>query len=249
MSRRSRASESSTLTVGFPLYDDCTLLDFAGATQVFAPFAGGGFEPVWLAKEKKPIPTTEGVEVLPHATLAETEAVDILFVPGGGSKVEAVMADEEFLDELRRLAKEEEGEEKWVGSVCTGAFIVAAAGLFDGLEATTYWSQLENLAGFPRVTVHQNYYPRALIDVERRRFSGGGVSSSIDLALYLVEAIRGPEIAETVQLSIQYAPGPPYHSGSPAEAPPAITESLLENQKPFLEDMRRAVEKAVGGEA
>lgn len=230
------------LTVGFPLYPDCTLLDFAGATQVFAPFAGGGFKPVWLAKEVAPITTTEEVQVLPHATLAETESVDVLFVPGGGSGVQDMMCDQEFLGEIRRLAE----TATWVGSVCTGAFIVAATGLFDGREATTYWSQLDNLALFPKVRVDTHSYPRELI--ADGRFSGGGVSSSIDLALYLVQTIRGREVAEKVQLAIQYAPAPPNRSGDPSEAPKKIVDEELAEQAPFLAETRRQVKKVLRGD-
>jgi cyclohexyl-isocyanide hydratase len=223
--------------VVFPLYDGCTLLDFAGATQVFA-FAG--FTPVWAAKTRDPITTTEHVQVMPGATLdsLRSEPVEILFVPGGGGKVADTMFDPGFVGFVRDTGQ----RAKWAGSVCSGAFILAAAGLLDGFEATTYWSQRENLALFPKVRVSAGY-PRWVI--HGNRFTGGGVSSSIDLALELLSLTSGPTASMTAQLFVQYAPGPPFASGDPSQAPPEITETVRKNQEGFTAAMRQAVEKVI----
>ena len=225
------------LRVGFPLYQGCTLLDFAGATQVFA-FAD--MTPVWLAATGDPVKTTEGVEVLPGGTFDDPGGeVDIVFVPGGGNAVAKAMLDPVLVGFVREAGS----AASWAGSVCTGAFILAAAGLLDGYEATTYWSQRENLALFPKIKVSAGY-PRWVI--HGNRFSGGGVSSSIDLALELMSLIAGPTASMTAQLSIQYAPDPPYQSGDPAQAPPEVTKQVLKGQKKLTEKMRKAVEKVVG---
>lgn len=185
---------SSTITVGFPLYPGCTLLDFAGATQVFAYTPG--FQVVWIAADRSPVPTTESVSVLPSATFDDHPPLDIVFMPGGGSDgVSAAMIDPAFQAWLKSVAAQAE----WVGSVCTGAFILATAGLFDGCRATTYWSARPVLALFPGVEVVPGY-PRWHIDAENKRFSGGGISSSIDLALKLVETIAGRQAAEGSQI-------------------------------------------------
>jgi cyclohexyl-isocyanide hydratase len=225
------------MRAGFPLYQGCTLLDFAGATQVFA-FAN--MTPVWLAATCDPVKTTEGVEVLPGGTFEDPGgAIDIVFVPGGGDAVAKAMLDPVLVGFVREAGS----AASWAGSVCTGAFILAAAGLLDGYEATTYWSQRENLALFPKVKVSAGY-PRWVI--HDNRFSGGGVSSSIDLALELVSLISGPTTSMTAQLSIQYAPDPPYQSGDPAQAPPEVTAQVLKRQKKLTAKMRKAVEKVVG---
>jgi len=224
------------LRVGFPLYQKCTLLDFAGATQIFA-FAG--FTPVWLAAKPDAIETTEGVKVLPGGTFAKPGgAIDILFVPGGGEAVATAMLDKELVGFVREAGS----AASWAGSVCTGAFILAAAGLLDGYEATTYWSQRENLALFPKIKVAAGY-PRWV--VHGNRFSGGGISSSLDLALELVSLISGPTASMTSQLSNQYAPGPPYSSGDPSQAPPEVTVAVLENQKSFIAAIRKSVKKVI----
>jgi cyclohexyl-isocyanide hydratase len=225
-------------TVIFPLYNGSTLLDFAGATQVFA-FAG--FKPIWVAPTCDPIKTTEGVQVLPGDTFDNVRGkeIEILFVPGGGSKVGEVMQDPVFLDFVREVG----GSARYAGSVCTGSFILAAAGLLYGCEATTYWSQRENLALFSNVRVAEGY-PRWVID--GNRFTGGGVSSSIDLALELVRLIAGPAQSMAAQLDCQYAPDPPFASGDPGQAPPEVTAAVRKDQGDFTAVMRLAVEKVIG---
>jgi cyclohexyl-isocyanide hydratase len=224
-------------TVIFPLYNGSTLLDFAGATQVFA---FSGFKPLWVAPTLDPIKTTEGVQVLPGDTFesAREKPIEILFLPGGGSKVAEVMQDRLFLDFVREVAE----SARYTGSVCTGSFILAAAGLLDGCEATTYWSQRENLALFSNVRVAEGY-PRWVID--GNRFTGGGVSSSIDLALELVRRISGPARSQAAQLDCQYAPDPPFASGDPVQAPPEVTEAVGKSQESLTRAMRLAVERVI----
>jgi cyclohexyl-isocyanide hydratase len=234
---------ASPLKVGMPLYEECTLLDFAGATQIFA--FGPGWEVDWLAPDLRPITTTEKVQVCPKVAFEKAGDYDILFVPGGGPVVAKVMQDPVYVDFVRRVGSRAD----WAGSVCTGAFLLAAAGLFDGHPATTYWSQLSNLKLFPRIEVPDGY-PRWVISDKgprNRRFSGGGVSSSIDLALELVKRIAGPTVSQSTQLANQYAPHPPYNSGIPSTAAPEITASVLKSQeKSFIEPIREATRAVIG---
>lgn len=229
---------ATTMRVGMVLYDGCTLLDFAGATQVFA-FAPG-FEVVWLAPSMDPITTTENVQVLPGCTFDDAGALDVVFVPGGGDQVGTVMQDSVYVDFVRQAG----AQAKMAGSICTGAFIVAAAGLFDGCEVTTYWSQRENLALFPNLRVSAGY-PRWVI--QGNRFSGGGISSSIDMALEIVNMISGPTQSMTTQLSIQYAPEPPFQSGDPTQAPPEVTAAVRKSQDSFTAAIKAGVEAVLGG--
>ena len=231
---------SSPITVGFPLYPGCTLLDFAGATQVFAYTPG--FQVVWIAANNDPIPTTEGVSVMPNATFDDHPPLSIVFVPGGGSEgVSAAMLDPAFQAWLKGAAAQAE----WLGSVCTGAFIVSAAGLFDGCSATTYWSARPVLELFPDVNVVPGY-PRWYLDEEKKRFSGGGISSSIDLALKLVESIAGRQAAQTSQLFVQYAPSPPVHAGDPTEASPELVIGVTQSQASFTAGLVAATKQVLG---
>lgn len=239
-------NNEKNLVVGIPLYNNCTLMDFAGATQVFsAPF---GFETVWISDEPTII-TTENVKVVPNYTFSNYPDLDLVFVPGGDSTgLTNQMFNKEYLDFLIANSTK---KEMWIGSVCTGVFIMAAAGLLNGFEGdeekgiTTYWSQIPNLAllkdkfdfeiadGFPRFTY----------DSKLKRFTGGGISSSVDLALKLVEVILGKEAAEKTQLFIQYAPNPSLKSGDPGEAPPEIVKELTAFEADFTANMYAAVEK------
>ncbi len=231
---------SSPVTVGFPLYPGCTLLDFAGATQVFAYTPG--FRVVWIAATLDPVSTTESVSVMPNATFDDHPPLSIVFVPGGGSDgVGAAMLDPTYQAWLKRVA----GDAEWVGSVCTGAFILAAAGLLDGCQATTYWSARPVLALFPDVSVVPGY-PRWHLDEDRKRFSGGGISSSIDLALKLVDNIAGPQAAQTSQLYVQYAPSPPVHAGDPTEASPELVISVTQSQASFTAGLIAVTQQVLG---
>ena len=226
--------------VGVVLYPGCTLLDFAGATQVFA--FSDGFAPVWIAADRAPIPTTEGVTVNPNATFDDHPPLSILFVPGGGdSGVGAAMRD----PVLQAWLKREAASAEWVGSVCTGAFVLAAAGALDGCEVTTYWSARPVLQLFPTLTVVPGY-PRWHVDEARRRFSGGGVSSSLDLALRLIELIDGPVAAESSQLRTQYAPHPPVQAGDPAEASPELVIATTQAQASFTAGLLAATQQVLG---
>lgn len=231
---------TATLTVGFLLYPGCTLLDFAGATQIFAYTPG--FRTVWIAATTDPVATTEGVSVVPNFSFVDAPSPDIVFVPGGGGDgVTAAMAD----PALQAWLKQAGAQAKWAGSVCTGAFVVAAAGLFDGCAVTTYWSARDALALFPALDVVPGY-PRAQIDAERRRFSGGGISSSLDLALELVTEIAGERAAQSTQLDNQYAPDPPVHSGDPTQASPELVISLTQQQASMNAQLVAAVQAIVG---
>jgi cyclohexyl-isocyanide hydratase len=214
-------SKKSELIVGFPLYDGCTLVDFVGATEVFS--ASEGFKPVWLSDQEK-VTTSEGFVLLPTYRFSDHPPIDILFVPGGESDgVAGAIQNKSYMDFIWKTAP----HTQWRGSVCTGAFILAAAGILKNCSATTYWNQLPTLIYYSKVlnldlTVTENYYPRYLIHEDLKMFSGGGVSSSLDLALSLVAVIAGADVAMAAQLGIQYQPMPPFEAGIPAVAPPDI---------------------------
>ncbi|NES24061.1 MAG: hypothetical protein F6K41_35410, partial [Symploca sp. SIO3E6] len=133
------------------------------------------------------------------------------------------------------------------GSVCTGAFVLAAAGLLDGYTATTYWSLIEELCRFPNITVPEGY-PRVLInkrkDVEgvgKFCFSGGGVSSSMDLALALVKHLSDDEqLAQKTQLRSQYAPKPIISFGDPSEASQGMVEESM-----LVQEARKAQQETM----
>jgi cyclohexyl-isocyanide hydratase len=229
----------SNKNVVFVLYDGVTLMDFVGATEVFN--STPGFTVAWLAPTNDPITTSEKMQVLPTGTFEDApEQIEILFVPGGYYKgVSNAMFDLRY----RKFIHETSKTAVWTGSVCTGAFILTAAGALNGCTVTTYWSQLENLS-----LLNEKYglqvapgYPRYLLDETRKRFTGGGISSSVDLALELVERIAGKETSQKSQLYIQYAPHPPNESGDPSQAPKEITDEVLEAEAGYTAEMKNSV--------
>jgi cyclohexyl-isocyanide hydratase len=233
-------SPSGSWTVGFPLYNGCTLLDFAGATQIFSQWVAAGFQSVWLAPNLDLVTTSEGVQVQPGRRFDDPGPIDILFVPGGGEDVATVMQDRVYVEFVRQAGQ----AAPMGGSVCPGAYVAACGVLLDACESTTYWRQRENLALFPRIKVAAGY-PRWVFS--GNRFTGGGVSSSIDLALELVDRLAGPTECQQAQLSAQYAPKPPFDSGDPATAPPDVTAAVRANQKQFIAGIRKATLAVIGG--
>jgi cyclohexyl-isocyanide hydratase len=238
MSKIKNSKKAQTIIVGIPLYQDCTLMDFAGAAQVFG--SAEGFKPILLANEV--ITTTEGVIVQPNYPLSKHPKIDVLFVPGGGSDgVSAAMQDKALLRFLKRTAK----NATWYGSVCTGAFVLVAAGLLYDTEATTYWSQLSTLRLVEdkmKLIVPEDY-PRFIINKKKKTFTGGGISSSVDLSLELVRTIHGKRQAELTQLNIQYQPDPSTNAGDPAHAPKAVTAQTRKAQAGFTAAMVKATER------
>ncbi len=218
------------LVVGFALYDGVTTMDFVGATDVFN-VAYGNFSTIWLAEEIRPIKTSAGTFVYPNYAFTDAHPpIDILYVPGGHA--DGVINNAMFNNNFQTFIKNTAVGAQWVGSVCVGAFILAAAGLINNCTVTTYWSQLNNLRllqQYCNIQIPEGY-PRGVIDEQQKRFTGGGVSSSVDLALMLVQKINGSWMAEASQLYVQYAPNPPVNTGDPSTAPPALLKQVLISQ-------------------
>ena len=211
----------ATFTIGIVLYPDCDLLDVAGPNEVFTFFsglpAGKGLTVTTIAAAKAAIPVIGALSVMPQHDFASAPRIDMLFVPGAGAGVAEALGDDRLLAFLARTGS----RCRYVVSVCTGALLLAAAGLLDGYQATTHWAVLEALRLFPKVSV-VNGCPRYVVD--RNRVSGGGISSSIDESLFLVQLLaaaftgdpaEGEAAARAVQLMIQYHPQPPFAGGDP----------------------------------
>lgn len=238
---KSSVGDAATKNVVFVIYDGVTMVDFIGATEVF--YMVPGMQVHWVAPTMAPVLTSEQMQVLPTCTFNNApDAIEILFIPGGFYKgVTAAMFDKGYRDYINDAAQ----RAVWTGSVCTGAFILAAAGMLRNCQVTTYWSQLDNLKLLQdkyNITVAPGY-PRFLVDAGNKRFTGGGISSSIDLALKLTEQVFDKTTAEKAQLCIQYAPGPPVNAGDPAEAPPEIVKEVLADEGDYSEKMRESVER------
>ena len=127
----------------------------------------------------------------------------------------------------------------WVTSVCTGALVLGAAGLLRGYRATTHWLSLELLPALGATPVE------ARVVRDRNRITGGGVTAGIDFALSLVAEMRGRDVAERIALMLEYAPAPPFRSGSPAEAGPGVVQIVRGDRARVQQERRALVQEAV----
>lgn len=203
------------MKIVFALFPNVTQLDFTGPAQILSRLPGAAM--IVAARTLEPVPTDSGFAILPTHRFDEVAQADILCVPGGHGVREA-LGDAETIAFLRDQAP----RAKWVTSVCTGAFLLGAAGLLEGKRATTHWAyhHLLPLVGAEPV--------EARVVEEGRTLTAGGVTSGIDFALTLMAREAGEETARAVQLALEYDPAPPFASGHPARADAATTARLRE---------------------
>lgn len=217
-------------TVVFPLYPGMTHLDFTGPHQFLARLPGANL----IAASLGGVPVTaDGLVFAGLADLETVESADILCVPGGAGCAE-VVGDARFLTAIRRLA---EGA-RYVTSVCTGSLILAAAGLLEGRRAACHWYWREHLAVFGAIP------DEARVVRDGRFITGGGVTAGIDFALTLIEELEGPEVAQTIQLGLEYAPAPPFHAGTPETAPETVTRAYRNRFEPLSMSRKNAFKAA-----
>ena len=195
--------------IGLLLFPRLTQLDLTGPFEVFANTPGATVHLVW--KTKEPVRAITGMQILADTTIAECPQLDVICVPGGAG-VADLMEDEEVLGFLRRQA----AGARYVTSVCTGALVLGAAGLLRGKRATTHWASHDFLAALGAIPT------QGRVVRDGNLLTGGGVTAGIDFALTLVAELCGAEVAQAIQLQIEYAPAPPFQAGSPETAPALV---------------------------
>ena len=188
-------------TTGILLFDDAEELDWAGPWEVFTMARREGDEVVTVAGSLAPVRCAKGLRVLPDHTFADAPALDVLVVPGGAGRRREV-DNPVLLDWIRAVAP----GCTWVTSVCTGAFLLHAAGLAAGKRVTTHWRSIEELRGLPDVEVLEEI--RHVQD--GNLVTAAGVSAGIDMALWVVGQLYGVEHARGTQRAMEYDPAPPY---------------------------------------
>lgn len=224
---------SQSFHIGFLVFPDVTQLDLAGPFEVFARMPGSELH--LIGKRLDPVTSDSGLRLLPTATFETAPTLDVICVPGGPG-VDDLLEDEATLDFLRRSA----AEARYVTSVCTGSLVLGAAGLLAGKRAASHWMSRHLLEAF-------GAEPLALRTVtDGNLITGGGVTAGIDFALKMVAKVLGDELAQEIQLAIEYDPAPPFDSGSPATAEPELVERLTRRASHMAarrEKVRRAAEK------
>jgi transcriptional regulator GlxA family with amidase domain len=197
------------MNIAIPVFEGLTALDAIGPYEVLSRLPGANVQ--LLAAEAGPIRTQAGMALVADGTFDELIDPQVIVVPGGHITRE-LMGDRHLLGWLRHAHE----RSQWTTSVCTGSLLLAAAGILNGLEATTHWLALDTLARYGAQPVSQRVVEHGKV------ITAAGVSAGIDMALTLAAHIAGEQTAQAIQLSIEYEPQPPFDCGSPAKAPNEI---------------------------
>ncbi len=201
------------MLIAIALYDGLTVLDAIGPYAVLSNVPDA--EVVLCAEKTGRLDDDNGIlHIDVETTFSNVQRPDVLVVPGGAASRQLDRPGTPIVEWIREAHE----HSQWTTSVCTGALLLGAAGVLDGLDATTHWLYFDQLAAFGANPVSTRVVRRG------RVVTAAGVSSGIDMALELAGLIAGDEIAEAIQLGIEYDPQPPYDSGSPDKA----TESARE---------------------
>ncbi len=239
----------SDFNVGFLIFPGITQLDFTGPFEVLSrlgtppsigvpsrfPYARTHV----VAKTPLPVSSDRGLGIVPTCTFDSCPPLDLMCVPGGPGVVEA-LADAETVNFIRYQGS----RAQYVTSVCMGAFLLGAAGLLKGRRAATHWAYVDLL---PLVGAS---HERGRVVRDGNVFTAGGVTSGIDFAFRVVAELAGPEVAQAIQLGIEYDPSPPYDAGHPDKASEAATALMVHRNEAAHWGIRQELDKlAMLGEA
>lgn len=204
-----------SLHIGLLLFPRVTQLDLTGPAEVFGNVPNSEIHLIW--KSMAPVATGKGWKILPTTTFNNCPQLDVICVPGGSGQI-ALMDDGETLDFLRKQAS----NARYVTSVCTGSLILGAAGLLTGYKATCHWMSHDQLALLGAIPVAER------VVQDRNRITGAGVSAGIDLALTVVANMCGTEACQSIQLTMEYDPQPPFQAGTPDKVSPLLLTRIKE---------------------
>lgn len=178
---------------------------------------------VW--KTLDPVMTDLGIPVTPSTLFRDCpENLDVLFAPGGLEGTTACMDDAEVIEFFAHHGK----TARFITSDCTGSLLLGAAGLLRGYRAASHWTVRDVVGVMGAIPSTKR------VEVDRNRITGGGVTAGIDFGLTVAAMLRSPEAAQQIQLTIEYAPEPPYNAGRPETAPKAITDRLTAARAPAV---------------
>ena len=206
-------SPDTHLQIGSLVFEGLDQIDLTGPFEVFSRIPNSTYRV--FGRTTAPVRDLRGLRLMADAALTEAPQLDLLHVPGGFGQ-EALMDDEDVLTWVRDQA----AGVRCLFSVCTGALICGAAGLLNGRRATTHWASMHLLPFFGAIPVNKR------VVTDGNLVCAAGVTAGIDGALQVAADLRGVEVAQAIQLGIAYAPEPPFNSGTPESAPPAVLERV-----------------------
>jgi cyclohexyl-isocyanide hydratase len=228
--RQKPARQTKHLTVGCLVFPRMDQIDFTGPFEVLSRIPDSTVQVI--AKTRNPVRDMQGLILTPELSIAEAPEQDVLLVPGGFGQQD-LMDDEEVLAFIRNHA----GSGRLVFSVCTGALLCGAAGILRGRQATTHWAAWDLLPYYGAIAT------RSRVVVDGNLVTAGGVTAGLDGALVVASLLRGNAIAEQIQLSIQYAPAPVFHSGSPDTATDEVLRAFMESYRPMAASREAAARR------
>lgn len=220
------------MNIVFVLFPNVTQLDFTGPLQVLSRLPGAKVHVA--ARSMAPIVTDATLTLNPTCTFADCPPADVLCVPGGFG-VDDAMHDAE----LMAFVKHDGARAKYVTSVCTGAFILGAAGLLRDKRATTHWAYHEALADVGAIPV------KARVVRDGNVFTGGGVTAGLDFAFTLAAEIAGPDVARAIQLGLEYDPAPPFDCGAPEKADATARAAMTARYENRFREFRARLAEAL----
>ena len=208
------------MQIAFLIYPGFTILDVIGPFQTLTD--APGHEAVIVAAEAGPVVEHSGrCQLVAEKSIDEVTSPDVILVSGGKNAI----LDDRLTEWIRNVHP----TTTWTTSVCTGSIYLAAAGLLDGLNATTHWAWADRLNELGAHYVHDRIVQNGKI------ITAAGVSSGIDMGLTLLDKMYGADMAQMIQLGIEYDPQPPYDTGSPLKAPEPLIEMVQSMMGPTSE--------------
>ena len=211
------------MDIAIPLFDGITALDAIGPYEVLARLPGARVRFVGIEAGPKRTDNRQ-LTLVADEPLSAVPHPEIVVIPGGfGTR--SLMTPNPLLDWIRTAHV----TSQWTTSVCTGALLLGAAGVLQGLEATTHWASLEQLRALGAKPTSRRVVEQGKV------VTAAGVSAGIDMALTLAARIAGDDVARGIQLSIEYDPEPPFDAGSPQKAPPHIVDAHRARTRARLE--------------
>jgi len=208
------------LEIAILLFDGITALDAVGPYEVLAMMPDAHVRFVATERGAKRSARNGSLALVADHTLSEIPRPDVVLVPGGPGEA-IVRQDPQVLSWLRSAHE----TSRWTTSVCTGSLTLAAAGLLDGVDATTHWSSMDDLAALGAKPVAER------VAVRGKVITAAGVSAGIDMALRLAQLEAGDDVAMAIQLILEYDPQPPFDAGSPAKAPAHVMELVQDRRR------------------
>jgi cyclohexyl-isocyanide hydratase len=201
------------LEIGLLVYPRHTPLDLVGPWEVLVRVPHASLHLIWT--RPGPVQAEGGMEITATTSFADAPPLDVLLVPGGPGQL-SLMKHTLLLDYIRRCSE----TAQWVCSICTGALLLAQAGVLKGRRATTHWLARDALRTFDVEVTDERYV------IDGKFMTSAGVTAGIDVALELARRLAGDDVAREIQLQLEYDPAPPLQSGSPDSAPPELVSRL-----------------------